>query len=312
LYLSAIICGQFICVDLCSSGVDFSLQSPAMNRVNLLYPEWQSTGAIGVAKYEGARLLAARLPQLAFTEVNVDAPPANFQDAPAGDEGILNFDAVMQGMQRGKDAVAASNADAIFTVGGTCAVSIAPASWLNARHAGDLAMLWFDAHGDLNTPQSSPSARFHGMPLRVLMGEGDPRTTVLPFLPFKPAQVAVFGARDLDPPEAQFIDDKRVMLLAESGWTMHAADAMAEMRQRGFTRAYIHCDLDVLDPSEFPFCAVPAAHGITLHELLMCLSAAAQHFQIAGVAITAFKPQPNHTDFRVTDAVMHWANTHLM
>jgi arginase len=282
-----------------------------MTRLNLLYPEWQSTGAIGVAKYEGARLLAKRMPQLSFEEVKVDAPPADFHDAPAGDEHILNYAAVMQQMQRGREVVAAHNPDAIFTVGGTCAVSIAPASWLNAKHAGDLAMLWFDAHGDLNTPQSSPSARFHGMPLRVLMGEGHPATTALPFSSFKPGQVAVFGARDLDPPEAQFIKDNSVKLLAESGWTMQAADAMASMKQRGFTRAYIHCDLDVLDPTEFPFCAVPAANGITLHELLMCFSAAAQRFQIAGFALTAFKPQPQHTDFRVTDAVMQWANRHV-
>jgi arginase len=86
---------------------------------------------------------------------------------------------------------------------------------------------------------------------------------------------------------------------------------MAQMKQRGFTRAYIHCDLDVLDPGEFPFCAVPAANGITLHELLMCFSAAAQHFQIAGFAISAFKPQPHHSDFRVTDAVMQWADRHV-
>jgi arginase len=282
-----------------------------MNRLNLLYPEWQSTGAIGVAKYEGAHLLAQRMSNLAIEAVNVDAPPADFHDAPAGDEHILNYAAVMQQMQRGKEMVAAHDADAIFTMGGTCAVSIAPASWLNAKHAGDMAMLWFDAHGDLNTPQSSPSARFHGMPLRVLMGEGDSRATTLPFLPFSPEQVAVFGARDLDPPEAQFIEDTRVMLRAESGWTMHAADAMAELRKRGFTRAYIHCDLDVLDPAEFPYCAVPAANGITLHELLMCFNAAAQHFQITGFAISAFKPQPSHTDFRVTDAVMRWADPHV-
>lgn len=282
-----------------------------MNRFNLLYSEWQSTGAIGVAKYEGARLLAKRLPHLAFDAVNTDPPPAHFEDAPAGDERILNYAAVMQQMQRGKALVAAQNADAIFTIGGTCAVSIAPASWLNARHAGDIAMLWFDAHGDLNTPQSSPSARFHGMPLRVMMGEGDPATIALPFSFFKPEQVALFGARDLDAPEAQFIDDKRLMLLAESGWPAQTANAMKQMRERGFTRAYIHCDLDVLDPHEFPYCAVPAANGITLGELLMCFDAAAQYFQIAGFAITAFKPQPHHTDFRVTDAVMQWADAHV-
>lgn len=282
-----------------------------MTRLNLLYPEWQSTGAIGVAKYEGARLLAQRMTGVAFEAVNVDPPPAHFQDAPAGDEGILNFAAVMRQMQRGKDTVAARNPNAIFTIGGTCAVSIAPASWLNAQHAGDLAMFWFDAHGDLNTPQSSPSARFHGMPLRVLMGEGDAAAITLPFAPFKSEQVALFGARDLDRPEAQFIKDQRMMLLAESGWTTRAAEAMAAMRERGFTRAYIHCDLDVLDPAEFPFCAVPAANGITLDELLMCFDVAAQHFQIAGFAITAFKPQPHHTDFRVTDAVMQWADRHV-
>lgn len=282
-----------------------------MNRLNLLYPEWQSTGAMGVAKYEGARLLAQRMAGVHFDAVNVDPPSIPFEDVPAGDERILNYRAVMQQMRRGKDVVAAHKPDSIFTIGGTCAVSIAPASWLNARHAGDVAMLWFDAHGDINTPQTSPSARFHGMPLRVLMGEGDAAAIALPLSFFKAEQVVLFGARDLDAPEGQFIAAQRMTLLAEQGWPARTADAMAQMRKRGFTRAYIHCDLDVLDPSEFPHCAVPAANGIMLNELLACFDVAAQHFQIAGFAITAFKPQPHHTDFRVTDAVMQWADANI-
>jgi arginase len=50
----------------------------------------------------------------------------------------------------------------VVTVGGTCGVEAAPVAYLNERYAGDLAIVWFDAHGDLNAPDTSPSGHFHG------------------------------------------------------------------------------------------------------------------------------------------------------
>ena len=57
-------------------------------------------------------------------------------------------------------------------IGGTCGAEIAPVAYLNNHYESDLAILWFDAHGDLNTPKTSLSGHFHGMVLRTLLGEG--------------------------------------------------------------------------------------------------------------------------------------------
>ena len=91
----------------------------------------------------------------------------------------------------------------LFTIGGDCGVDLAPASYLNAQH-DSLALVWLDAHADLNTPASSPSGAFHRMILRTLLGEGDPDFLAQAFSMFSPEQVFLAGARDFDPPERAF------------------------------------------------------------------------------------------------------------
>ena len=63
----------------------------------------------------------------------------------------------------------ASAPDIVVTVGGTCGVEAAPVAYLNERYDGNLAVVWFDGHGDLNSPATSPSGHFHGMVLRTLL-----------------------------------------------------------------------------------------------------------------------------------------------
>ncbi|MBV1909658.1 MAG: arginase family protein [Kangiellaceae bacterium] len=60
----------------------------------------------------------------------------------------------------------------IMKVGRSCGAKAAPVSYLDNIDKGQTAIIWFDAHGDLNTPESSPSGHFHGMVLRTLLGEG--------------------------------------------------------------------------------------------------------------------------------------------
>ena len=134
----------------------------------------------------------------------------------------------------------------LLTVSGTCGGEAAPIAWLNNRYAGKLAVLWFDAHGDLNTPQSSPSGNFNGMVLRTLLGEGPAPLLARLARPLLPEQVFLIGARDLDPAETEYLAAQPLR-----GYpTLASAEIdrlLAELAAGGYSHVYVHVDVDVFN-----------------------------------------------------------------
>jgi arginase len=122
--------------------------------------------------------------------------------------------------------LAAELPDRPLVLGGCCCSHVGAVEGLAARHE-KLALVWFDAHGDLNTPATSPSGNAWGMPLRMIVDGGA----------VEPQRVALIGARNLDPPEEEF--------LRTSGIRRTADDALADV-----DCVYVAFDLDVLDPAD--------------------------------------------------------------
>jgi arginase len=123
-----------------------------------------------------------------------------------------------------------------LVLGGCCCSHVGAVRELARRH-GRLAVVWLDAHGDLNTPETSPSGNAWGMPLRMLIDAGD----VLP------QDVTLIGARNLDPPEAEFI--------AAAG----VRTSLGELPEN----IYVALDCDVAEPSELDVW-MPEPEGIPL------------------------------------------------
>jgi arginase len=120
---------------------------------------------------------------------------------------------------------------------GECTLAPAMAGALQRRY-DDLALVWLDAHGDLNTPETSPSGFLGGMPFAILLGWCHPELRAGPPLPVERA--ALVGARDLDPGEIEAIERTGL------AWT---ADVAARSRRCRTTRPlWVHLDGDVLDP----------------------------------------------------------------
>src|SRR5919199_1352555 len=91
-------------------------------------------------------------------------------------------------------ALAADLPERPLVLGGDCCSHIGAVEGLAARQ-GRMSLVWFDAHGDLNTPETSPSGNTWGMPLRMIIDSGA----------VEPEDVALVGARNLDPPEEEFL-----------------------------------------------------------------------------------------------------------
>lgn len=201
---------------------------------------------------------------------------------------ILGYAVILQQLEMAKSIIAKEAPDRIFTVGGGCDVEILPVSYLNGRFYGDLTVLWIDAHGDLNTPESSPSKCFHGMPLRVLLGEGDPHMVRTAFSSLQPAQLILIGQRDLDDPEQAYIQANGIPVVTAEEVNESVDDTVDLVRSKGSDNVYVHIDLDAIDYDEFPYVMVPAPGGIQAEKLLELLARLKSEFHICGLSLLEY------------------------
>jgi arginase family enzyme len=158
-----------------------------------------------------------------------------------------------------------------LVLGGCCCSHIGAVEALAARH-DRLGLVWIDAHGDLNTPETSPSGNEWGMPLRMLIDGGA----------IDAQDVALVGARNLDPPEVEYIanagirDDPRAVL--------DRVDCV-----------YVALDVDVLDPSELAV-FMPEPGGPTLAELERILIRVRDGGTVVGAGLTGLAPDPANVE----------------
>ncbi len=159
-------------------------------------------------------------------------------------------------------AVAADLPERPLVLGGCCCAHVGAVEALAARQ-GRVALVWLDAHGDLNTPESSPSGNPWGMPLRMLIDAG----TV------QPQDVALVGARNLDPPEEEFI--------AASG--VQVGERAVERALDGAEGVYVA--LDGVVASELAV-FMPEPGGVSTDELEQLLAAVRERADVLGAGFT--------------------------
>ena len=155
----------------------------------------------------------------------------------------------------------------------------------------DLAVVWLDAHGDLETPETSTSGFVDGMALAALMGRcwRSLAASVPGFRPLPGHRAVLVGARDLS--------DAERALVADAGVTWVRADALGALApalgalaDSGARRVYLHVDLDVHDPAELPVNSYPAPGGLTRAAVRDVVRQVAARFEISAAAMTAYDP----------------------
>lgn len=257
------------------------------NDFSLLLAEWQGHG-LDTAAAAGARAAAALFAAGAFVEVPAPDPEAPPPLPPEG--GVIGLSPVADRARRTLDLLRERRPSRLFTIAGTCGAELAPVSYLNDRYHGDLAVIWLDAHGDLNTPQSSPSGRFHGMVLRTLLGAGPPGLVDLLPRRLAPTQIVLAGTRDLDRDEATFVSDAAISMLTPADLLVPDR-LVGRIRAVGFRKVYIHLDLDVIDPAEFPDALIPAPGGVSLENVAATIQGVASSFDVVGFSVVEFRPR---------------------
>jgi arginase len=169
------------------------------------------------------------------------------------------------------------------------------------------AVVWFDAHGDFNTPESTVTGYLDGMALATLTGRcWNQMTRRLPhFRPVAESATCLVGARDLDVLEAEMLAGSAVRLIIPADVRSALPSALATIRPQT-TRAYVHVDLDVLDPSEGSANEFSVGGGLALDELIQAIGAVGAAMPIQAAALTAYDPAVDRPG-RVKMAVSHIA-----
>jgi arginase len=160
--------------------------------------------------------------------------------------------------------------DRPLVLGGCCCSHVGAIEGL-AADVDRLAVVWLDAHGDLNTPQTSPSGNAWGMPLRMVIDHGAVR----------PANVALVGARNLDPPEVEYIQAAGIQ----------TGEGAIERALAGADAVYVALDCDALDPGELAV-FMPEPDGLRLDEVERLLADLARRTHVAGLGLTGLVLDP--------------------
>lgn len=171
---------------------------------------------------------------------------------------------------------------------GNCASAIGTLSGLDDPAP---AILWLDAHGDLNTPETSRSGMLDGMALAVATGRcwSAIAATVPGFRPIPDANVCLIGARDLDPAEADLLRASSATILSPADLPERLGDTLDALSSRAET-VYLHIDLDVLDPSDGRANSFATDGGLRVTQVLELIGTVRDRYGISAVALTAYDP----------------------
>ena len=168
-------------------------------------------------------------------------------------------------------AVASDLAARPLVLGGCCCAHVGAIEGLAARH-GRISTLWLDAHGDLNTPETSPSGDEWGMPLRMLLDRGT----------LAAHDVALWGTRKLDPAEKEFVAAAGIG--DDPGALLDRSEAV-----------YVALDCDVADPDEIAV-FMPEPGGASLASLEELLIRVQESGKLVGVGFTGLAPDPANVE----------------
>lgn len=159
-----------------------------------------------------------------------------------------------------------------IVLGGDHSIAIGTLAGLADRY-DNLGVIWYDAHADLNTAETSPSGNIHGMPLAVSIGLGhEALVNIRDFAPkINPENVVIIGARSVDPGERELIKEKGIKVFSmheidKLGMSEVMSQTIQHFQDRKVDGVHLSLDLDGLDPLYTPGVGTPVAGGISYRE----------------------------------------------
>jgi len=236
--------------------------------LTLSYPQWQGSG-----RHENLPRGAAAAAEVCARYAPLSRVPPTGSDA-GKSHGVNRWEAIFAQFRSAQEILARSGARRVLTAGGDCAVDVAVIAHLRGIHP-QLRVIWIDAHLDGNTPDTSPSGNFHGMPVSAILGRAPEPMRPLLGTPIDPARFHYFGIRVGD----------------DGDWALQRELELQVLHAQANIDGpvHIHFDLDALDPREFPYVAYPEGN-VGIEDAIALLKRVAHEADIVGLTITEFAP----------------------
>lgn len=183
----------------------------------------------------------------------------------------------------------------VIALGGDHSIVIGVVSGASAALNGDLGLIYLDAHGDLNTPDTTPSGNIHGMPLAALLGFGAPELTQLhtPTTKIAKANLLHIGGVDFDQAERDLIAHEQLATFTITDLLTHNLTplfAQIDTLASRVKHLWISLDLDVIDSMYAPGAGMPNPAGLSYREITTIASYIGHTNQVVGVDIVEYNP----------------------
>lgn len=269
-----------------------------MNTLRLLYPQWQggdiaalvpelSKEDSSLGYYLGAELLEFLAPKNVTSKTA--KVPISLEYNRESKNGILNYDEIVAQSKAALEILNAHKPDKILTLGGECSVSIVPFSYLAHKYSGDVAIVWIDAHKDLNL-QGDSYEGYHAMALAACFGLIDTEG-IAKILPahFSPKDSILVGVRDFEGKKERCEEIGVKVLSPEEA--RDSTKLLEWLKSRGKSKVVVHFDLDVLDPSELVMAVGVVENGLKIAEVVNLINAINTNYDLVGLSIAEHMPR---------------------
>lgn len=271
------------------------------NTVRLIYPQWQGASVVSLIPeikdsaeasrgyYLGAKLLDFLAPENGQKTLTVPVS-LEMTDRKAVD-GVIDRDVILRQNREALRLLRQNNPDRIVTLGGECAVSVVPFTYLADKYKDDAAVIWIDAHPDITLP-GDVYAGFHAMAVTALMGEGDKK--IMAELPAKinPDKILLLGVRNWERDEIKERQRKYGLRHLTKEEIIRRPSAIREwLDASGVSKVMIHFDMDVLDPAEIVAAVGTDPEGMKIDEVVAVINEIAASKEVVGLTVAEAMPQ---------------------
>lgn len=273
-----------------------------MNTLRLLYPQWQggdiarlvpelSKKDSSLGYYLGAELLEFLAPKsltskTAKVPISLEYPKSGVRESK---NGILNYDEIVAQSKAALEILNTQKPDKILTLGGECSISIVPFSYLANKYKDDVAIVWIDAHKDLNL-QGDSYEGYHAMALAACFGLID-KEGIAKILPahFSPKDSILVGVRDFEGKKERCEEIGVKVLSPEEA--RDTTKLLEWLKSRGKSKVVVHFDLDVLDPSELIMAVGVVENGLKIAEVVNLINDMDKNYDLVGLSIAEHMPR---------------------
>jgi arginase len=270
--------------------------------LRLVWPQWQGAGTSAVKAFAsefpfdvarrgyavGTAVLEAVLPP--HEGPTMTAPVTMSDDGLAERDGVEAKAVILEQLAGALDVIRRHDPARIATLGGDCAVSVAPFSELARRYGDDLAIVWIDSHPDVGTPPSEYPG-YHAMAVAALTGHGDPDVQKLLPATVPPDRVALVGVHSWTDDDFPNIADWGIQPFTPDELRASTRPVLDWIKATGCSRVAIHFDVDTIDSNEIVLGLGAEPGGLTSTEARRIVADINRSVDVVGFTIAEFIPR---------------------